>query len=64
MSEVASSTVGVSSPCIGVCRLTEDGFCEGCLRSVEEIAAWSRLDEATRRSLMAELERRQRPGTQ
>ncbi len=52
---------GVSSPCIGVCRLSEAGFCEGCLRSVEEIAAWSRLDEATRRELMAELKRREGP---
>jgi predicted Fe-S protein YdhL (DUF1289 family) len=28
------------SPCINVCSLDEQGFCRGCHRSREEIAAW------------------------
>ena len=33
----------------------EAGLCIGCLRSVKEIAGWSRMDPAVRRDLMAEL---------
>ena len=58
MSDTPGAVAGVSSPCIGVCRLTEGGYCEGCLRSAREIAAWAGLDERTRRAIMAELERR------
>ena len=38
----------VLSPCTGVCTLGEDGFCEGCLRSAGEIAAWPCMDDAAR----------------
>lgn len=38
----------VLSPCIGVCALGADGLCQGCLRTVDEIAAWSRLSDAER----------------
>lgn len=32
------------SPCIGVCRLGDDGRCLGCLRTMEEIKqAYERL---------------------
>ena len=31
------------SPCIGVCRLGADGYCEGCRRSGDEIARWSEM---------------------
>lgn len=38
-----------ASPCCGVCRLHPDtGWCEGCYRTIDEIAHWSRLDEAAR----------------
>jgi hypothetical protein len=60
MSESLHSAPGVASPCVGICRLTGEGFCEGCLRSIEEITAWGRLDEATRRAIVVELERRRR----
>ena len=36
------------SPCIGVCRIGNDGLCEGCLRTGDEIAAWPRLGDAER----------------
>ena len=29
------------SPCSSVCRIDEQGFCEGCLRNLDEIRAWS-----------------------
>jgi len=34
------------------------GFCEGCLRTIEEIAAWSRMDDATKRSVWRAIELR------
>jgi predicted Fe-S protein YdhL (DUF1289 family) len=37
------------SPCVGICRLDpRTGLCLGCVRSGEEIAQWSSLDEQGR----------------
>ncbi len=34
----------VPSPCVGVCRMNgATGWCEGCLRTIDEIAHWSQL---------------------
>lgn len=41
----------VGSPCVSVCRMGTDGLCEGCLRTLEEIAGWSRMDDAGRRTV-------------
>lgn len=42
----------VLSPCIGVCSLGPNGLCEGCLRTVDEIAAWSRMSDGERLHVM------------
>lgn len=43
----------VPSPCIGVCRLdAAGGHCIGCLRTVEEIGAWSGMDAAARAAVL------------
>jgi predicted Fe-S protein YdhL (DUF1289 family) len=34
------------------------GWCAGCLRSLDEIAVWSRLDEAAKRAVCAALPQR------
>jgi predicted Fe-S protein YdhL (DUF1289 family) len=41
----------VPSPCTNVCRMNaRTGWCEGCFRRIDEIAAWSTMgDEAKRR---------------
>ena len=40
----------VPSPCISVCRMDADsGSCEGCLRTLDEIAGWSRMDDIDKR---------------
>ncbi len=31
------------SPCISVCSLDPRGYCRGCLRTRDEIAAWIRM---------------------
>jgi predicted Fe-S protein YdhL (DUF1289 family) len=37
------------SPCISVCKMHPSlGWCEGCGRSIDEIAAWGSLDDAAR----------------
>ncbi len=61
MSHTVTAAPTGTSPCVGVCRLDDAGFCEGCLRTIEEIGAWAGLDEATRRAIMADLEHRRRP---
>jgi predicted Fe-S protein YdhL (DUF1289 family) len=45
----------ILSPCIGICRLGADGYCEGCLRTGEEIAGWLAMGERERRRLMDEV---------
>jgi hypothetical protein len=42
----------VPSPCISVCVMDEaTGLCTGCLRTLDEIALWSVLDDETRREV-------------
>ncbi len=46
----------VASPCVKVCVVDgESGLCLGCLRTLAEVAAWPRLDEARRAAILAEL---------
>ena len=40
------------SPCVQICRISmATGWCEGCQRRLEEIGAWSGLDEAGKRAV-------------
>src|SRR4030095_2763045 len=51
------------SPCISVCRMNPStGFCEGCLRTLDEIAAWSGLDDAGKRRVWRAIELRAEAG--
>ncbi len=53
---VPSSTGPVPSPCTSVCTLdSRTGFCVGCFRTLDEIAAWSDLDDEARRAVWAAL---------
>ncbi|HEY1089557.1 MAG TPA: DUF1289 domain-containing protein [Burkholderiaceae bacterium] len=52
---------GVASPCINICRMdASTGFCEGCARTLDEIARWGMADEAERRGVLACLPERRR----
>lgn len=54
----ASSAV---SPCIGVCRMHDgSGWCEGCLRTLDEIATWGGASEAERLDVLSRLPARRR----
>lgn len=55
----------VPSPCINICRMdARSGLCQGCLRTLDEIAAWSRLDDAAKQQVWDRLaERRAQHGS-
>lgn len=49
----------VPSPCISVCRMSAaTGWCEGCFRTRDEIAAWSRADDDSKRGIWKIIEQR------
>lgn len=49
----------VPSPCISVCRMDPSTeLCEGCWRTLDEIASWSALPEAGRREVWKAIGRR------
>jgi predicted Fe-S protein YdhL (DUF1289 family) len=51
------------SPCTSVCRMDRlSGFCEGCLRTIPEIAGWSKMEDAARRGVWRAIELRARAG--
>lgn len=52
----------ISSPCIKICVIDPvRKLCQGCGRTLEEIAQWSRLAEAERLAIMATLDERLSP---
>lgn len=49
----------VASPCISVCRIDPGtGWCEGCLRTIDEIAAWGSMSNGERAAVIEELRTR------
>jgi len=49
----------VPSPCISVCRIDPgSGLCEGCLRTLDEIASWGSLGDDAKRSVWSAIGRR------
>ncbi len=47
-----SFTTLIPSPCVSVCRMDEpSGWCEGCLRTLDEIAAWASMDDRAKRAV-------------
>jgi predicted Fe-S protein YdhL (DUF1289 family) len=52
--------VAVPSPCLSVCRLDERrSVCVGCLRTLAEIGAWSRMSDEDKLAVWAQLETRE-----
>ncbi|MFY0399442.1 DUF1289 domain-containing protein [Brevundimonas naejangsanensis] len=46
----------IASPCVMVCTVDgASGLCLGCLRSLQEIATWSRMTDEGRAAVMADL---------
>lgn len=60
MTHAAATHAPVPSPCINVCRMdAATGLCAGCLRTIDEIAAWSTLDDDAKRAVWLRVEQRQ-----
>jgi predicted Fe-S protein YdhL (DUF1289 family) len=52
----ATGASTVASPCINVCRINRrTGWCEGCARTMDEIARWPHADDGERRAILARL---------
>lgn len=47
--------MSIPSPCINVCRMNAEGYCEGCLRTLSEITEWSRADDPRKQAILAEV---------
>ncbi|POR56346.1 hypothetical protein B0G62_101744 [Paraburkholderia eburnea] len=59
MSRCVKSDDGMNtpSPCINVCRMNEaSGLCEGCLRTIDEIASWSTFDDEAKHAVWDAIE--------
>jgi len=45
-------TAAQPSPCINICRMdAATGWCEGCQRTLQEIATWSGLSDVDKRAV-------------
>jgi predicted Fe-S protein YdhL (DUF1289 family) len=51
-----SPATAVLTPCVRLCVIdAASGLCRGCLRTLEEIAAWSSLTDPGRLAVLAQL---------
>lgn len=49
----------IATPCVMVCTVDgASGLCLGCLRTLPEIATWSRMSDGERAKIMGELDGR------
>lgn len=47
---------GIASPCTRVCTIDRASrLCTGCLRTIDEITLWTRMTDAARAEVMADL---------
>ena len=50
------------SPCTGICRIEQTtGWCEGCMRTLKEIADWPMLRASEKRAVLDDLPSRSSP---
>ncbi|AVO44194.1 DUF1289 domain-containing protein [Phreatobacter cathodiphilus] len=58
-----SAPPALESPCIRLCRIDpQSGLCQGCARTLAEIAAWLGMTGEERRAILADLPRRRAGG--
>ncbi|MGP1677336.1 MAG: DUF1289 domain-containing protein [Burkholderiales bacterium] len=54
IADLQTQDAEVASPCVNVCRMdAKSGYCEGCCRTLEEIASWSVYGPAEKRKVLA-----------
>lgn len=55
----------VPSPCVSVCRMNAaNELCQGCFRTLDEIALWSRMGEGAKREVWRSIGQRIAVGQQ
>lgn len=47
-----------ASPCVGVCKIGDEGFCLGCYRSAFEVRFWMKFPDPRKREIKAECKMR------
>jgi uncharacterized protein len=48
--------LAVPSPCVSVCTMNATtGLCQGCWRTIEEIACWSEMSDDEKRAVWKQL---------
>lgn len=56
---VLQSQEAMPSPCISVCRMSDDNnYCAGCWRTLDEIAQWGSSSESDKRAMWALIDAR------
>ncbi len=55
MSALIDQAAPPLTPCIGICRMDDDGLCIGCRRTLSEIAQWGTLSDAGRLRCMVDV---------
>lgn len=54
-----AQTGAMPSPCVSVCAMdAATGLCGGCLRQLDEIASWSRMDDDDKRDVWVKIGQR------
>ena len=49
----------VPSPCVSICRMNPvSELCEGCFRTLDEIALWGRMEEGSKREVWKQIGQR------
>ncbi|CAG1770004.1 hypothetical protein BAC3_00718 [uncultured bacterium] len=48
----------INSPCIRKCCLDRQDICMGCFRSLDEILAWTKVDDRTRQQFLQNAQHR------
>ena len=51
----AAIPLPIVSPCVNICEMGDDGLCDGCLRTLDEIAAWGVMSPQLRLHVIDEL---------
>ena len=53
----------IASPCVNVCQMNpSNGLCQGCLRTLDEIAGWLDFSATEKLAVLEKLEERRRTG--
>jgi predicted Fe-S protein YdhL (DUF1289 family) len=48
----SATNTDILTPCVGICTLTDAGYCEGCFRTASEIGSWLDYTQQEREHLM------------